>query len=628
MRMRCNFLIIGTVILLMVMGTVGPGIMKMLEGNNVSVESAGENSVSLSNRVDPDLVGSWSFEEGTGVNAQDDSTNNNHGILDVGAEGNTDVSAAWDTGISGSGMTFDGKDDVLDCGKGASLDITEEITIITWLNFRLKGFARPIVSKHSDADPGFLLKWINGVGLYFAIDANPNIYSRDCSVGITTDRWYHVAVTFKDDIHIYIDGTPADGPSHGNIPQSIGTSVENLFIGNKVDDPYGYNGTIDEVRLYKRALTAEEVRNDFGKIALKGRWAFNEDLGNAAGDSSSLDNTGVLNDADPGNGDGDKDPQWVPGIIESGLQFDGVDDYVEVANDASLNFGVAESFSISAWILTTDADGIILSKRDGNVYYSLGLAGGVLSGTISSDVDGTLDSATLSTTVLQGVLNDGGWHAVAMSVNPASDTGFKLFIDRYEMQADSALGVGDLTNSNPLNIGRHSGTENNYLEGIIDQVEVWNWALEERDTKENFTAVASVARIAPALTSPVPDTFAFPEDTTANKLINVTDYFSDIWDSPIQMSYSLVPVAVDGHIEASLNNYTITFSTNELNWTGNESFKVVATNTKDLSTDSNTFKITVSGVNDIPVWTNSPPAVNMNEDVNFTSAYSLFNYIV
>jgi len=626
MRTKCNFLIIGTVILLMVTGTIGPGLVKILEGNRSAVEGTVENSVSDGTRVDPDLVGSWSFEEGSGVNAQDDSPSNNHGTLDVGTEGNNDTAEAWDDGISGTGMLFDGKDDVLDCGNDASLDLNDEITIITWLNFRLKGFPRPIVSKHSDADPGYLLKWMTGMGLYFAIDGVTNTYSRKCSVGIITNQWYHVAVTFKDDIHIYIDGTPADGTAYGNIPQSIGSSVENLFIGNKIDDPYGFNGTLDEVRMYKRALTAEEVRDDFGKIALKGRWALNEDLGNAAGDSSDQDNTGVLHDADPGNGDGDKDPQWVPGIIESALQFDGVDDYIEVANDASLNFDGGESFSVSAWIQTTDADGIILSKRNGNVYYNLGLKGGVLTCTISSDADGTLNSATISTTVLQGVLNDGGWHYVAMSVDPVSDTGLKLFVDGWQMQEFSPLGVGDLSNSNSLNIGRDSGTQDNYLGGIIDQVEVWNWALEERDIQENYTTVASVANIPPALTSPIPDTFTFPEDSTAKDLINVTGYFSDIWDIPIQMSYSLVPTINDGHIDAVLNNYTITFSTNELNWTGNESFKVVATNTKDLSTDSNTFKVTVTGVNDLPIWTDTPPALKMDEDVNFTSAYSLFDF--
>ncbi len=611
----------------MVMGTLGQGIVNVLKDNRVSVEGTVENSPQISTRDDPDLVGSWSFEEGSGTNAQDDTPNNNHGTLDVGAEGNTDTSAAWGTGISGTGMLFDGRDDVLDCGNDPSLDITDEITIITWLNFRLKGFPRPIVSKHSDADPGFLLKWINNVGLYFAIDASPNIYSRDCSVGIGTDRWYHVAVTFKDDIHIYIDGTLADGPAHGNIPQSIGSSVENLLIGNKVDDPYGYNGTIDELRIYKRALSAEEIRDDFGKIALKGRWAFNENLGNAAADSSDQENTGVLHDADPGNGDGDKDAQWVPGIIESALEFDGVDDYVEAANDASLNFDTGDSFTLSAWIQTIDADGIIVSKGVGNNYYYLGLSGGMLTGTISSDTDGTLDYATLSTTVLQGVLNDGGWHYVAMSINPSSDRGFKLFVDQYMVQEDSAMGVGDLTNSNPLNIGRDSGTESNYLGGTIDQVEIWNWALEERDIKENFTSVASVAGIAPALTDPIPDSFTFPEDTTARKLVNVTNYFSDIWDTNLQIEYTLVPAIIDGHIEAFLDNYTITFSTNELNWTGNESFKVVATNTKGLSTDSNTFKVTVTGVNDVPIWTYTPPLIKMDEDVNFTSSYSLFEYL-
>jgi flagellin-like protein len=73
-----------------------------------------------------------------------------------------------------------------------------------------------------------------------------------------------------------------------------------------------------------------------------GRWHFNESTGTIAYDSSGRGNDGTLKP------DAVNRPQWVTGINESALSFDGIDDYVEVPGDTTLD--LTDAISIEAWI--------------------------------------------------------------------------------------------------------------------------------------------------------------------------------------------------------------------------------------------------------------------------------------
>jgi len=74
------------------------------------------------------LVGSWNFNEGGGNKANDGSGNNNDGtLLPAGSE------PIWANGKFGKGLQFDGDNDYVDAGNGASLDIQNAITISAWV---------------------------------------------------------------------------------------------------------------------------------------------------------------------------------------------------------------------------------------------------------------------------------------------------------------------------------------------------------------------------------------------------------------------------------------------------------------------------------------------------------------
>jgi len=76
-----------------------------------------------------------------------------------------------------------------------------------------------------------------------------------------TDSWVHIAVTYKDDVlTMYVDGVEAESSDIGILPYD---SQEKLHIGG--DPGCGgrswYNGLIDDLRLYNRALTMDEIKS-------------------------------------------------------------------------------------------------------------------------------------------------------------------------------------------------------------------------------------------------------------------------------------------------------------------------------------------------------------------------------
>lgn len=76
---------------------------------------------------------------------------------------------------------------------------------------------------------------------------------------VKTDTWYYVVYTFnKNHSRLYINGDLiSSNPSRGK----IGKNKEDLFLGRKDNPqyPYWFNGIMDEIRIYNRALNSEEV---------------------------------------------------------------------------------------------------------------------------------------------------------------------------------------------------------------------------------------------------------------------------------------------------------------------------------------------------------------------------------
>jgi PKD repeat protein len=276
-------------------------------------------------------VGIWHFDEGSRTTAHDSSGNGNNGTLKNGP--------TWVNGKSGKALSFDGVDDYVQIADSPSLELgSSNYTIMAWFKTpSLPSLIYPIVAKMDgwggDSD------WQLYVDLY----GNVCYQAREwedltiCTSGYTYEdgAWHQVAVTKTDEgdsgTALYVDGVligtgPGVNIEDGTIPIKIGAN----------DEPYYFSGTIDEVGIWNRALSAEEIYQSYlGNLT--GIWHFNEGSGTTAYDDSGNNYNGTLT-----NG-----PTWVNGKFGKALRFDGADDYVDLGTANLLPDGVG---TVSVWV--------------------------------------------------------------------------------------------------------------------------------------------------------------------------------------------------------------------------------------------------------------------------------------
>jgi len=193
----------------------------------------------------PGSVGYWSFDEGGGDKAFDGSGNGNDGTLN-----NMDDND-WVDGRFGKALEFDGDDDSVGT---SDIDLSGDFTIEAWIKPEtLAGANRHIVVKGSSYyfywDMG-TLEWI---GTY---DGAWTAKARWGST--TTGEWMHiVGVDNGTNLTLYVNGTEVDSAPSG----SVGSNDKITYIGAYLGIGGPFNGIIDEVSIYNRALTPYEVYN-------------------------------------------------------------------------------------------------------------------------------------------------------------------------------------------------------------------------------------------------------------------------------------------------------------------------------------------------------------------------------
>jgi len=208
-------------------------------------------NVSISDSNVNGLVGFWEFEEGSGLTTADSSGNGNTGTL---------ANELMWTGFGE--LNFDGVDDYVDCGNDPSLNLTSNLTIAAWINpisFGQGGYGRIVDKGSSSTGFSFFLNEANN-GLGYVIYGGTLVWS-DASV-IALNQHQYVAVVyngFSSTITFYVDGLPVGSSNYQTNP--IDSSNDPLFIGIRgYDLNRAFDGLIDDVRVYNRALSSTEIQ--------------------------------------------------------------------------------------------------------------------------------------------------------------------------------------------------------------------------------------------------------------------------------------------------------------------------------------------------------------------------------
>ncbi len=204
------------------------------------------------------LVAAYSFDENTGTTVTDLSGNGNNGTIS---------NATWTTGKFGSALNFNGSSSRVTIPDSASLDLSTGMTLEAWVkpNAALSGW-QDVVYKGDDRY--YLMGSSNtnvpDVGAT-STTAHTNLYAKSA---LATGTWAHLAATFDGTtLNFYINGTLVASNTWSG---TLSTSTNPLTIGS--DSIYGqfFNGVIDEVRVYNRALSQTEVQTDMNTAVAGG----------------------------------------------------------------------------------------------------------------------------------------------------------------------------------------------------------------------------------------------------------------------------------------------------------------------------------------------------------------------
>jgi len=221
------------------------------------------------------LVGYWNFNERNGTTAADNSGYGNDGTLYNGSTscGNPPTTGAecpqWIDGKYGKALSFDGSNDYVNITNSTSLN-PSKISIELWVKPNSLQNLKGVISKGESGNNRWYVE-INNTQYNWFVNDEGTWYAVGTSLTITNDVWKHLVFTYNGSVmKAYLNGTDvSQSPSYGSYSSSLPslpTVSGNLYISSVGAAGY-FNGTIDEVRIYPRALIAEEVKENYNAKA-------------------------------------------------------------------------------------------------------------------------------------------------------------------------------------------------------------------------------------------------------------------------------------------------------------------------------------------------------------------------
>jgi hypothetical protein len=204
-------------------------------------------------------VGLWSFNEGKGSVASDYSGHHNNGTVEGLAQ--------WTRGRFADGLAFNGNASAVQVPDSASLD-PAAVSVSAWVQSSgSPGTFRYIVDKGANGclAASYGLYTGSAGGLEFYVSTNDGLswtISPDAGQSVWNGQWHNVVGTYDgSSVRLYVDGRQVGSGTPDTAPIAYGLPTSNsLIIGNYPScSQADFSGSIDEVKVFNRALGAGEV---------------------------------------------------------------------------------------------------------------------------------------------------------------------------------------------------------------------------------------------------------------------------------------------------------------------------------------------------------------------------------
>ena len=450
------------------------------------------------------LVAYWSFNEGSGTIAHDFSGNGNNGTL----SGTT--IPVWTNGKFGKALTFDGStSNVAFSFNATPINTIQRLTFSAWIKTSVgTGVENNVIEIGGNYNSWAIYIDSGDGGMpSLSLTGNWSTGRVKATTNVKDGKWHLVTGTFDGTTGtIYIDGNAQNSAA---VTLKSQTGVLSSAIGMNIGGGDPWNGQIDEVRIYSRALSASEVSNLYNQGLAKfsntvsmngllGYWTFDEGTSTLANDYSG---NGYTLSGVPASG-------WGIGRFNNALSLSGSNRLTNA------NFSSPPTMTVSAWFKLPSLPGCcqwVIGKENSFV---LGTNSNSFYAYIHDGTTGGSDSNGWNR-VTSNVLTAGTWYHVVLTyqnrtqniyVNGVLTAGSFSPVGDSDGNVDSGTGnltVGDL------------GTRGNYFTGLIDDVRIYNRVLSATEIANLYKSAVTKTNVTPT-----------GSQTTSNLLNGLVGYWT------------------------------------------------------------------------------------------------------
>ncbi|RLF41460.1 MAG: hypothetical protein DRN12_03245, partial [Thermoplasmata archaeon] len=355
----------------------------------------------------------------------------------------------WTAGKSGPGLKFDGNSIYVDVADNPSLDIARKLSVAFWIKpFSFVRTWHPLIYKGdgTGSNGRSYSAWLNESGyIHFTSSDGTQEFLNTPNGSIPLNQWTHfVGVIDRDagTIEAYVNGSKiASGSIRTN---NIIDTNHTLRIGWTHESSANYapfHGLMDELAIYSKTLSADEVAELY-----------------AAGRARHSD--------------------FNAGISGKAIQFDGVDDYVEVADSSTLR--LKAPFTVEAWVYINSApsDWVRIVGKGDFTYRNYGLW---YNGSLSQFLFQIYSAGGSGNLSYYTNISTNKWYHIAGTYDGFT---MKLYVDGNEVSA--AYSQTPYTHPDPLTIG-YAGFHACH-NGLIDDVRIYNYAKSAQEIEADYNA--------------------------------------------------------------------------------------------------------------------------------------------
>jgi hypothetical protein len=254
---------------------------------------------------------------------------------------------------------FDGSNDYIDAGTAINLN-NSSFTISVWMKTDISTHDPSIISNKdwtSGGNKGFVIAQKGSSWKFNLGDGSNRKDLNEIGENIDDGNWHQLAVTVDLDtgyITAYQDGAirsimPFSGIDSDNMDGGLGIKIAQDGTGSYSDF---FEGEIDDVRIYDRAFSSDDISTLYGEECVKAHYALDGNVNDTSGNSSKamyVYSTPTLTTDRFGNAD-------------SAYEFDGVNDFIQSAD-------ISDIRAISMWVNIPDGQSsgwrYLLDARDG-----------------------------------------------------------------------------------------------------------------------------------------------------------------------------------------------------------------------------------------------------------------------